>query len=102
VQTTHTTGERFLYRSVERISMGMLTTVKEFLQASTESANRGDATGEQSQGTYWCHDCGERVRDVDVEGDATPGVAGDSPPDCPECGDEMDFERSPSSTGCAC
>jgi Zn finger protein HypA/HybF involved in hydrogenase expression len=74
--------------------MGVLTTVKDFLQASTESPNRGDATTEESKGAYWCHDCSERIRDVEVEGEGTP--------DCPECGDEMDFERSPSSTGCAC
>lgn len=74
--------------------MSVLTTVKELLKASTESANRGDATAEQSKGAYWCHDCNERIRDVDVEGERTP--------DCPECDDEMDFERSPGSTGCAC
>jgi Zn finger protein HypA/HybF involved in hydrogenase expression len=74
--------------------MSVLTTVKELLQASTESPKRGDATAERSEGAYWCHDCSERIRDVEVEGDA--------PPDCPECGDEMAFERSPDSTGCAC
>jgi Zn finger protein HypA/HybF involved in hydrogenase expression len=74
--------------------MSVVNTVKEFLTASTESPNRGSAADEQSAGAYWCHDCSERIRDVEV--------SGESPPDCPECGDEMDLERSPDSTGCAC
>jgi len=74
--------------------MGVLSTIKETLQASTQSANRGDVTENESKGAYWCHDCNERLRDVDV--------AGDGPPDCPDCGGEMEFERSVGSTGCAC
>lgn len=74
--------------------MGILGTVTETLKASTESANRSDGTGDGSTGAYWCHDCAERIRDVDVDGEGSP--------DCPECGGEMEFERSPSSTGCAC
>jgi rubrerythrin len=74
--------------------MGILGTVREVLEASTESANRGDVTEDASKGAYWCDDCGERIRDVDVEGEATPA--------CPSCGDEMRFERSHTSTGCAC
>lgn len=74
--------------------MGILGTVKETLEASTESANRSGGKGDGSKGAYWCHDCAERIRDVDVDGG--------SPPECPECGEAMDFERSPSSTGCAC
>jgi Zn finger protein HypA/HybF involved in hydrogenase expression len=74
--------------------MGLIDTVSETLQASTESANRGGGVGDDSAGAYWCHDCSERVRDVDVEGDG--------PPNCPACGEEMGFERSSSSTGCAC
>lgn len=74
--------------------MGLIGTVTEFLQASTESANRGDVTAEASNGAYWCHDCGERIRDLEWDGDESPN--------CPECGDEMTFERSPDSTGCAC
>jgi hypothetical protein len=34
------------------------------------------------------------VPDFEVDGEATP--------DCPDCGDPMEFERSPGSTGCAC
>jgi rubrerythrin len=73
--------------------MGVLGTVKEVLAASTESPNRGDAT-QSSEGAYWCHDCDERILDLDVEGEG--------PPSCPSCGDEMAFERSKGSTGCAC
>lgn len=74
--------------------MSVLDTVKEMLEASTQSPNRGGGTEIESKGAYWCDDCGERVRDVDVEGE--------EPPDCPQCGDEMRFERSAASTGCAC
>ena len=73
--------------------MGVLTTLKEALQASSQSANRGEGT-QRSTGAYWCNDCGERIPDADV--------AGEDPPACPECGEEMTFERSPGSTGCAC
>lgn len=73
--------------------MSVLNTVKEMLEGSTQDPNRGDGT-EESKGAYWCNDCSERVLDLDVEGDA--------PPECPACGDEMAFERSAGSTGCAC
>ncbi|MEF8791930.1 MAG: hypothetical protein V5A61_17505 [Haloarculaceae archaeon] len=74
--------------------MGVLGTIKETLRASTQSADRGDVTENESKGAYWCHDCDERLRDVDV--------AGDGPPDCPDCGEAMEFERSVGTTGCAC
>lgn len=73
--------------------MSVIDTVKEILEASTANPNRGDGAAE-SKGAYWCNDCGERILDLDVEGDA--------PPNCPQCGEEMTFERSPGSTGCAC
>lgn len=73
--------------------MGLLGTISEVLQASSQSPDRGDGTGE-SAGAYWCHDCAERIRDVDVDGEA--------PPSCPDCGEEMAFERAATSTGCAC
>jgi hypothetical protein len=73
--------------------MSILSTVKEVLAASSQSTNRGGGTTE-SEGAYWCHDCSERVLDLDVEGSG--------PPHCAECGDEMEFERSAGSTGCAC
>lgn len=74
--------------------MSVLGTVKEILEASSQSANRGGEAESESKGAYWCNDCGVRVRDVDVEGEA--------PPSCPDCGDEMTFERAAASTGCAC
>ena len=69
--------------------MSILSTVREVLEASS-SANTTDG----SKGAYWCHDCSERIRDVDVEGD--------EPPSCPACDTEMEFERSTGTTGCAC
>lgn len=74
--------------------MGLLSTVTETLKASTQSANRGDVTDDEATGAYWCHDCAERIRDVDTPGDDAPS--------CPDCGEEMEFERSAGSTGCAC
>lgn len=74
--------------------MSLLGTVKDVVQASSQNPNRGEKAEPESEGAYWCMDCSERIRDVDVEGE--------SPPPCPECGDEMEFERSAASTGCAC
>ena len=74
--------------------MGLLNTIGEAFRASTQSSNRGDVTETDSNGAFWCHDCQERVRDVDVEGEG--------PPSCPSCGEEMDFERSKGTSGCAC
>jgi tRNA(Ile2) C34 agmatinyltransferase TiaS len=73
--------------------MSVISTVKELLEASSQNPNRGEGATE-SKGAYWCHDCAERVLDVDV--------AGETPPTCQDCGDEMEFERSAGSTGCAC
>lgn len=74
--------------------MSVLTTVKEILQASTQSANRGSGGQSASKGAYWCHSCSERILETDIEGEV--------PPNCPSCGDQMEFERSVGSTGCAC
>lgn len=74
--------------------MSVLGTLKEVLRASSQSTNRGEQGGEESKGAYWCDDCDQRILDLDVDGEGPPG--------CPECGDEMTFERSPGSTGCAC
>lgn len=73
--------------------MGLLNTITDTLKASSSTTNRGEGTSE-STGAYWCDDCSERILDIDVEGDGTPT--------CPACGDEMTFEHSPGSTGCAC
>jgi Zn finger protein HypA/HybF involved in hydrogenase expression len=69
--------------------MSILGTVREFFEgADTSTATDG------SKGAYWCHDCDERVRDVDLDGEA--------PPACPSCGADMEFERSVCTSGCAC
>ena len=73
--------------------MSVIGTVREILAASSQSANRGSGEA-ASKGAYWCDDCAVRIRDVEVDGD--------EPPECPECGGEMGFERSAASTGCAC
>lgn len=73
--------------------MSVLDTVKEILEASSSSPNRGGGKSE-SKGAYWCHDCQERILDLNVEDE--------KPPTCPNCGEEMEFERSAASTGCAC
>lgn len=67
--------------------MSVLDTVRELLDGP-ETDGRAD-----SKGAYWCDDCDERVRDVDAD---------EEPPTCPNCGEEMRFERSPDSAGCAC
>lgn len=69
--------------------MSLLGTVREMLEASTTTR-----VDDESAGAYWCHDCEERRPDVDVEGP--------EPPSCPSCGEEMEFERSVGTTGCAC
>lgn len=74
--------------------MSVLNAVKDVLQASTQNTNRGDDVATESEGAYWCHDCNERVLDLDVEGE--------EPPRCSSCGDEMEFERSSGSAACAC
>lgn len=72
--------------------MGLISTLRQTLEASTQSTNRGSGTTE-SKGAYWCHDCEERILDLD---------APDDTPSCPDCGEKMTFERSAESTGCAC
>ncbi|CAJ51162.1 hypothetical protein [Haloquadratum walsbyi] len=72
--------------------MGLISTLVDTFEASTESPNRG--TDNSSRGAYWCHDCNERIPASDIDEMKTPN--------CPECDNEMTLERSPSSTGCAC
>jgi Zn finger protein HypA/HybF involved in hydrogenase expression len=69
--------------------MGLFATLAEVFAGSSSAT-----TTDGSKGAYWCHDCEERIRDVDV--------AGDEPPDCPSCGDAMAFERSTGTASCAC
>ena len=69
--------------------MSILQTVRDVLQSSSSAT-----TTDGSKGAYWCHDCNERIRDVDVEGE--------TPPSCPECDERMEFVRSTGTAGCAC
>lgn len=67
--------------------MGIIDTVREAF-ASPSPKERPD---DGSKGAYWCDDCGVRIRDVELEGE----------PVCPDCGEEMRFERS-AGRDCAC
>jgi len=68
--------------------MSILDSITEALTAQSSTKSRPD---DGSKGAYWCDDCDVRVRDVDLEGDET----------CPDCGEEMRFERA-SGRSCAC
>jgi len=68
--------------------MSILDSVKDALTSESETKSRPD---DGSQGAYWCDDCGVRIRDVDLEGE----------PVCPDCGEEMRFERA-AGRDCAC
>ena len=70
--------------------MGLLGTLKETLEASSQTSPGGSS---DSEGAFWCDDCDVRVLDTAVESDD---------PACPDCGEPMRFERSPGSTSCAC
>lgn len=67
--------------------MGVLDTMRELVDGPDADA------GAESKGAYWCDGCLERILDLDAE---------EEPPACPSCGEEMRFERSPDSAGCAC
>lgn len=74
--------------------MGIVNTVREVLQASSQTTNRGDGDDQETPtGSYWCDDCTERI--IAEEAD-------EQPPSCPSCGEDMRLDRSPGSTGCAC
>ncbi len=78
--------------------MGLLDTVSEMFEASTR---RSPSTSEDgSAGSYWCRECANRVRDVDVDDEGLE-LDADGTPRCPDCGETMTFERV-SGTGCAC
>jgi hypothetical protein len=72
--------------------MGILGSVKDALASEPTAKPRPD---DGSKGAYWCDDCDVRIRDVDIETD------GDGEPACPDCGEEMRFERA-SGRSCAC
>ena len=72
--------------------MGLLESMKTVLASPTPKSRPDDG----SKGAYWCDDCSVRIRDIDLEQELTDGE-----PTCPDCGDEMRFERS-SGRDCAC
>lgn len=67
--------------------MGLLDSIK----SAFNSPSPTDRPDDGSKGAYWCDDCGVRIRDVDLDGEAV----------CPDCGAEMRFERS-TGRDCAC
>lgn len=71
--------------------MPLLESVRDLLAGSGSTRN---ATASETVGAFWCHDCNERIPKADV--------SGEEPPECPSCGREMAFERSPGSGSCAC
>ena len=68
--------------------MGIIDSVSSAFASDTDSTE----TTAQSEGAYWCDDCGVRVRDVDVA-DEGLDLADDGTPECPDCGQQMRFER---------
>jgi len=76
--------------------MGIIDTVSSVFAPDAD----GTEATTQSDGAYWCDDCGVRVRDVDVA-DEGLDLADDGTPECPDCGAAMRFERS-HAADCAC
>lgn len=72
--------------------MGLLDTVSDIV--ADVGPDRDAPDEPQSEGSYWCDDCGVRIRDVDHDGEGAPT--------CPDCGAAMRFERRTDSAGCAC
>ena len=79
--------------------MGIFSTVTEMLEGSTQRAPE-TAGDDGSKGSYWCDDCGVRVRDVEVDAEGLD-LDADGTPECPDCSKSMRFERA-SGSGCAC
>lgn len=79
--------------------MSVFETLTALLEGSAQRTP-GNAGSDGSAGSYWCDDCGVRVRDVEVDG-TTVKTEADGTPSCPDCGAQMRFERA-SGTGCAC
>ena len=92
VPETYTTTVSFYLIALAYSRMGIVNTVREILEASSQSPNRGDRS-DTPKGAYWCNDCTERIPAAEADAE---------PPGCPSCGEEMKFERSMDSTSCAC
>lgn len=76
--------------------MGIIDAVSSAFAPDTDTAE----ASEQSDGAYWCDDCGVRVRDVAVDEEGLDRDAAGTPL-CPDCGESMRFERATGSS-CAC
>ena len=72
--------------------MSIVSSLRRVVAGATTDGD-ADSSG-SSRGAYWCHDCSERIPAADAPDDATPA--------CPGCGEEMTFERTPDTGGCAC
>lgn len=72
--------------------MGLLDAVSAIV--ADAGPDRDAGAEPRSEGSFWCDDCGERIRDVDYEGTGVPS--------CPSCGQPMTFDRTPEGPGCAC
>ncbi|AUX10791.1 hypothetical protein AArcSl_3185 [Halalkaliarchaeum desulfuricum] len=70
--------------------MGILDAVRDLFSEPPQQRS----SKSESVGAYWCHDCAERVPGSDQTEDTAP--------ECPSCGEEMSFERSPGTASCAC
>jgi predicted amidophosphoribosyltransferase len=68
--------------------MSFIETVKDALTEQPAAKSQPD---DGSKGAYWCDDCNNRIRDINLEGE----------PVCPDCGEEMRFERA-TGRDCAC
>ncbi len=79
--------------------MGIFDTVVGVFRAPTQRTP-GNAGDDGSEGSYWCDDCGVRVRDVAIDEEGFDRD-GEGTPVCSDCGESMRFERA-SGTGCAC
>lgn len=75
--------------------MGVFDSIKTVL----DSASPNDRPTDGSSGAYWCDDCDVRIRDVDLEESEAGSETGE--PTCPDCNEEMRFERS-AGRDCAC
>lgn len=71
--------------------MGLIDSVKDAFASPSPKGRPDDG----SKGAYWCDDCSNRIRDVELDVDPGEDV------DCPDCGETMRFERS-SGRDCAC
>lgn len=71
--------------------MSIIGTIKEVFD---ETTTKSDAGSGKPVGAYWCYDCEQRILETEVDGDEAPP--------CPDCGEEMTFERSAGTADCAC